>query len=1305
MSEFQTYGKVLSIDTTLAGSTVIDGSTGGDTNLVVNDASAFDAEGGQITILDTVYTYTAVDFDADSLTVPAGVPDLEDGERVTLYPDSPERVAEIDLGEDQDSIPVVVPHNLAILLDDGVRDPDDQETVLIEQRGDYSWVIVDLVGRPAIIPASAIDIDLSDGDAPETSPAPTVTGSVGFINVRWTAITNNDPVTYQVHISTTAGFTPDPTTLALRTPATSATIRTLPDGTPIVVEMTYYIQIIAEDVDGAAAPSTEASGMSRLITSEDVSVEFLYAGSILADQITGGTVQSDLLLSGTIRTATAGSRVELSSGGVVVYDSTGTPTTVLGSDGNSTFRGDVQANTLTVVGGCSIRGAANEISKGGSLALASGTTAPSNPPTVVTDFETFQLRNADGTPVTTAPTGLSFVSGNSWVTSLSNNYCQRFSSTTGVYIESIGHQFIKTNFVLPTYAGPGYYFDAQGYLWRDRDYATTAGDRYQLYEDWASPFGTWTRTGVTTAGSGNTSVTSTPGGVSSLSKTGYAFEGHYFRADLSTTSKQQFGVLNGMRVKVDDNNYAFLGFAVRSTDGATMVSWRVVTGGVASPNAYVEYDPATMVSFEIFERSGEFRFLTYPSASSTSYTLLGAISHTFTKTQLNSMAAELWANDSNPDGMLVNPDFTTPAHDDHWFGTRCNTSWTLSPARSGGGALVMTSNGSGTNMIASNGDGSGAVTNIPRASPGQTYTATAWTRANTVARSAFVRITFLDSSGASAGGAVSGSAATNSTSAWTQHTATATAPANAYVVRVDVYVTNNGTTSEIHYVDDVRIDYTPIVVTNDNLKVGWKSTFGNYARVNTTQVPALGWDSAAQALLVAEVRSSDSKIVISTVDPKDMTTISTTMVTSSTFTGPLVSVMKGSFDFGSARYIVKQSGNVNDFWVFTTAGVHNINEDFPSDAGNTVGAVWDGATFVSVSTKALLYRRSGIIWNDAGATTTFAAGFTWYDGDSTGGTHETALSPVAAFSMPKRGRFTVTSPEIPDNGGSDDPDRIRVYAAKSGATRFLQSTTAAGVNTLLVSSIVTSGTTAPSSSNFPDATPATITSGDGTTMVISGNGTIKGIISASPQLISTAVDLNTYTTPGQWYLTTSANATIANNYPAALAGLLEVMGSTGTYIWQRYTTYRNAGTMEFTRQFFGGTWGDWIQTSGKDAQSVNKTTSNSNGIGSYQDVGLTMTVTTRTPGDKIMVSCVLDAGAITASATGNYTGRLQVDGSSQPQLIVWVAAGNNGLRATVGQQWLLSGLSVGDHVLNIQSQSSADYTTRPSHSTLVAFVL
>lgn len=104
---------------------------------------------------------------------------------------------------------------------------------------------------------------VSDGSAPGSSPnTPTVEAGLGLFDIRWTAVTNADPVTYEVHIGTVSGFSPSSTTLAGETTNTSL-VATRTASAVLQQDVDYFIRIVAKDRDNSAAMGQQ-TGPKRL---------------------------------------------------------------------------------------------------------------------------------------------------------------------------------------------------------------------------------------------------------------------------------------------------------------------------------------------------------------------------------------------------------------------------------------------------------------------------------------------------------------------------------------------------------------------------------------------------------------------------------------------------------------------------------------------------------------------------------------------------------------------------------------------------------------------------------------------------------------------------------------------------------------------------------------------------------------------------------------------------------------------------------------------------------------------------------
>ena len=398
-------GKILEVSTVARGSYATVDHAVGATTLYVQDGSDFD-DAGTLTVLDGTgaevpVTYTRVD---DVLTVePLPVAVGEDAP-VLVAPAASDMVAQVlvdPVGTEGDTEPVeaVVQHSLRAFLADGIRrTPDVQETAVVELV-DGVWTVTDVPGvAPTVLAAALPPLEVGpDGLAPAASPAPSVVGTVGALLASWLPVVNHDPLTYEVHLSATSGFTPSAATLARETAGGSAALSALPDGSPLAYGTTYYVRVVAKDADGAAPASVEASGQMRPAGQEDISAAYAYLGKLYAHQILSGEVTAELVLSGAIKTALVGARVEMDATGVRVYAPDGTVATALGADRNL-FSGDVEAAGLVVRERMEIQpGATASVAAGGSLVLQAGVQAPVNAPQVTHWWPTIAtLTDADG---------------------------------------------------------------------------------------------------------------------------------------------------------------------------------------------------------------------------------------------------------------------------------------------------------------------------------------------------------------------------------------------------------------------------------------------------------------------------------------------------------------------------------------------------------------------------------------------------------------------------------------------------------------------------------------------------------------------------------------------------------------------------------------------------------------------------------------------------------------------------------------------------------------------------------------------
>ena len=119
---------------------------------------------------------------------------------------------------------------------------------------------------------------------------------------------------------------------------------------------------------------------------------------------------------------------------------------------------------------------------------------------------------------------------------------------------------------------------------------------------------------------------------------------------------------------------------------------------------------------------------------------------------------------------------------------------------------------------------------------------------------------------------------------------------------------------------------------------------------------------------------------------------------------------------------------------FTPAGALIAGKDWslPSGCVSGMGIWWDGSHWRQNASETAIQTYPGLHGK-------YFIGYTWYDSDATGGTHETTISPRAAHIF-NAASIRVTTAAIPDSGGTDDADRARIYAYQGssdpGATGF-----------------------------------------------------------------------------------------------------------------------------------------------------------------------------------------------------------------------------------------------------------------------------
>ena len=204
--------------------------------------------------------------------------------------------------------------------------------------------------------------ELTDGLPVASSPAATAQPVIGGIVVSWPVVANPDLVKYEVHMSTTAGFTPTlgGATKIAETPGTIVTISRDTAGALLSYTTPYYFRIIAKDADtnsgNAPTAGTVSSGVNpkksdsadiTTIVADQIGTSYLSANTITLDSAgklvtsnyspagsatpagwmlssTVVDIQSGVVNFGTLKTGTLTSTVvKIGVGGTLQIDSTG----------------------------------------------------------------------------------------------------------------------------------------------------------------------------------------------------------------------------------------------------------------------------------------------------------------------------------------------------------------------------------------------------------------------------------------------------------------------------------------------------------------------------------------------------------------------------------------------------------------------------------------------------------------------------------------------------------------------------------------------------------------------------------------------------------------------------------------------------------------------------------------------------------------------------------------------------------------------------------------------------------------------
>lgn len=190
----------------------------------------------------------------------------------------------------------------------------------------------------------------ADGDAPPVPSDPIVGNYLGQLRIEWDGLfagaqpTPADLNRVEVHVGTSAGFTPSPSTRIASLNTGGVAYADTPYGA------TRWARLVAYDHQGnASGPSAAVSGASSKLVGDDV-FDGAIGSAALADlavirakiadlavndakiadldvgKLTAGTINVEVLIGDRLTTAAAGARVEFNSSGIWKYDASETVT-------------------------------------------------------------------------------------------------------------------------------------------------------------------------------------------------------------------------------------------------------------------------------------------------------------------------------------------------------------------------------------------------------------------------------------------------------------------------------------------------------------------------------------------------------------------------------------------------------------------------------------------------------------------------------------------------------------------------------------------------------------------------------------------------------------------------------------------------------------------------------------------------------------------------------------------------------------------------------------------------------------------
>jgi len=194
------------------------------------------------------------------------------------------------------------------------------------------------------------------------------------------------------------------------------------------------------------------------------------------------------------------------------------------------------------------------------------------------------------------------------------------------------------------------------------------------------------------------------------------------------------------------------------------------------------------------------------------------------------------------------------------------------------------------------------------------------------------------------------------------------------------------------------------------------------------EFPSLAYDGTNLLVIDSDNGGFDT-LVLKYTAANPPAYVSTTTISGMDWGNGGMAVAESKWWFGGNVYGSSQTAGEDMIKRTSTAGVRGTSDDdFEAVAGTGDCIGHDGSVFIVGSrTSTKVYKHTNWTWTPSQSSKLWVA-YSWYDQNATGGTHETAVGPRASLTMAKRAKLAISTPSIPGAGGTDDPNRVRIYA-------------------------------------------------------------------------------------------------------------------------------------------------------------------------------------------------------------------------------------------------------------------------------------